>query len=144
MADPVRVEKLVVGEGRLTLDVALAPGAPRMTDDRLAALVRRRFPALALHTCINSAGPTFDAVLERTPLPHLLEHLIIDAQVRDAASRPKQRFVGTTSWTDRAAGTARVQVSFFDDLVALRAVNGALADLSDILSEYENSDGDRR
>lgn len=141
----VVLRRIAVGDdGRLRLDVALGAGVPRATDARLAELARRRHPSLPAHTCINSSGPTFGAVMQRTPLPHLLEHLIIDAQVRDPATAPQQRFVGTTSWTDRAAGEARIEVSFSDDLVALRAVNGALVELSDILSEYENDESGRR
>ena len=138
------IQKLVVGKGRLSLEVALSPDAPRFTDARLAELACRRCPALPAHTCINSSGPTFGAVMQHTPVPHLLEHLIIDAQVRDPATEPQQRFVGTTAWTDQEAATAHIEVNFFDDIVALRAVSGALALLSDILAEYENGESGRR
>ena len=42
-------------------------------------------------------------------------------------------FVGTTEWTDEAAGRARIEVSFLDDLVALRAFRDAIAFLGDAM-----------
>lgn len=117
---------------------------------------------LAYHTCVhgddpaaNPDNPTFGAVIENTSLPHVLEHLIIDEQVRNAETpRPNSApvtpsdpaalapspapftdatFVGTTEWLDEAAGLARVEVNFTDDLVALRALRSALAFLNGIL-----------
>lgn len=141
----------------------------------------------------NPDSPTFAAVIGNTSLPHVLEHLIIDEQVRDAeTSRPNSArseserlavpappaapfpparapsfsalsnptspapapsdpiparpapipsvapftdvtFVGTTEWLDEAAGLARVEVNFTDDLVALRALRSALAFLNEVL-----------
>ncbi len=40
-------------------------------------------------------------------------------------------FVGTTEWTDEFVGRARVEVSFADDLVALRAFRDAASFLND-------------
>ncbi len=39
----------------------------------------------------------------------------------------------TTEWTDEAAGRARIEVSFLDDLVALRAFRDAIAFLGDAM-----------
>lgn len=135
-AEPVTIERLRVESGRLVLDVRLGLGAPRRTDARLAKATEQLRPALPHHVCINGRGPAFAAVLADTPLPHLLEHLIIDAQVADPRTPADQRFVGATRWIDEAAGTARIEVSFRDDLVALRAVRDAQAALSDILERY--------
>lgn len=137
--DPIRVEKMVVRSGRLQMQVALSPGVPKVTDERLASLACMRFPSLPIHTCINGSGPTFASVIEDTSLPHLLEHLIIDAQVRSSVSTAQQRFVGTTAWIDEGAGRASIEVNFYDDMVALQAVKDALAALSDILCEYERA-----
>lgn len=54
---------------------------------------------------------------------------------RTAAAPPSApaapTFVGTTEWLDEPAGLAHVQVSFADDLIALRA----LRDAADILNQ---------
>lgn len=126
----ISIERLVVGAGRLLCEVRLAPNAPRLTSPALMRRVLARFPDLPRHACINEAGPTFAAIMDRTPLPHLLEHLVIDLQTR-AATDPAASFVGTTDWIDEAAGTARIQVSFTDDIVALRAFRDATAFLND-------------
>lgn len=57
------------------------------------------------------------------------------APARPAAEPPSApaapTFVGTTEWLDEPAGLAHVQVSFDDDLIALRA----LRDAADILNQ---------
>lgn len=146
MAEPLSIERMTVRAGRMACDVALAPGAPRFTTPAMAARVRQAFPSLPRHACVNDEGDTFGAVMDHTPLPHLLEHLVIDAQVRAAAqaardaSAPacKAVFVGTTEWTDEFAGKARVEVSFTDDLVALRAFRDAARFLNHAVVSYRH------
>ncbi|MBX9032716.1 cyanophycin synthetase family protein [Gordonibacter massiliensis (ex Traore et al. 2017)] len=125
--DALSVKRFVVGDGRIGCDVALAPHAPRTTTPTLAAHVRAAFPDLPSHACVNGAGDTFGAVMEATSLPHMLEHLVIDLQTRaaPAGSRPDVVYVGVTRWTDESAGRAHIEVSFTDDLVALRAFRDA-------------------
>ena len=76
------IERLTVRTGRIVCDVVLSPTCPRLTTPELAARVRAQFPTLPRHACVNDRGPTFAAVMDRTPLPHLLEHLVIDLQTR--------------------------------------------------------------
>ncbi len=78
---------------------------------------------------MNEEGDTFAAVMDHTSLPHLLEHLVIDMQAQ-AVSDANAVFVGTTEWIDEFAGRARIEVSFTDDLVALRAFRDAIAFLN--------------
>ncbi len=129
-ADLVSVERIAVGRGRMTLLVRLSPACPRTTDREMARRLLAARPSLARHTCVNDRGPTFSAVIADTSVPHVLEHLIIDAQVRDPASLADINFVGTTEWLDEAAGLARVEVNFCDDIVALRALRDALSFLN--------------
>lgn len=127
----LKIEKVTVRTGRLAVIVRLAPGAPRYATPQVAARLRERFPTLPLHACVNEVGDTFGSVMDSTSLPHVLEHLVIDLQVRAHANESAPTFVGTTEWLDEAAGTALVQVSFADDLIALRA----LRDAADILNQ---------
>ena len=55
------------------------------------------------------------------------------AAYADAGAALDAVFVGTTEWTDEAAGRARIEVSFLDDLVALRAFRDAIAFLGDAM-----------
>ncbi len=117
----------MVGAGRIGCDVALAAQAPRTTSPQIAARVCASFPNLPRHACVNGAGDTFGAVMEATSLPHLLEHLVIDLQTQAAPpdASPDTAYVGITRWTDENAGRAHIEVSFTDDLVALRAFRDA-------------------
>ena len=130
----LKVERIVIEGNRMKVDVALQSGAPHRTDQAIAGRALEAVPSLGLHACVNSAGPTFASVIQNTSIPHLLEHLIIDRQVRDDATLTEQSFVGATEWVDERAGKAHIEMSFFDDLVALRALKGAVAQLEEILA----------
>lgn len=136
MMQPLTVERFTVRADRLICDVVLAPDAPRTTTPDLAQRVCAAFPTLPQHACVNSAGNTFAAVMNHTSLPHLLEHLVIDFQTQAAPPDSTTVFVGTTEWTDEPAGRARIQVSFTDDLVALRAFRHALDFLNATVVRY--------
>ena len=122
--DPIQVRTITVRTGRLVCDIAIPDERFRRTTPRLAAFVTQGYPDLPHHACVNAEGTTFGTVIERTSTPHLLEHLAISGQTR-AAVDATHPFVGTTEWTDEAAGEARVEISFRDDLEALRAFNEA-------------------
>lgn len=126
---PLSIERLTVRADRLVCEVVVAPGAQRFTTPELVARVCAQHPNLPRHACVNEEGDTFGAVIKHTSLPHLLEHLVIDVQTQ-ASSGEDAVFVGTTEWTDEFAGRARVEVSFTDDLVALRAFRDATAFLN--------------
>lgn len=126
---PLFAERLTVRADRLVCEVVLAPGAPRLTTPQLMERVRAAHPHIARHACVNDEGDTFAAVMDHTSLPHLLEHLVIDVQTQACANEDAV-FVGTTEWADERAGRARIEVSFIDDLVALRAFRDAIAFLN--------------
>ncbi|MDR0515145.1 MAG: hypothetical protein LBG81_08325 [Coriobacteriaceae bacterium] len=119
---------ITIRHDRAIVELRLQPGTPRYTSPQLIRQAEARFPqvfsSLRRHSCKNSEGPGFAAVIDHTPLPHLFEHLVIDLQVRRTEDRLKT-FVGTSEWQDEAAGLARVEVSFTDDLSALRAFHDA-------------------
>ena len=157
-----------VHRGHLVCLVSFA-GAPRVTSASLMRRVLPAFPMLPQHACVNERGATFAAVMDCTPLPHLLEHLVVDLQVRSqiaqharvgttsrsvapTASRtdayagsaaqaeptPRERpIVGTSEWADERAGLARIDVSFADDQVAMRAFRDAVAFLNETLRGAE-------
>lgn len=150
-AGPIRVERMEVRRGHLVCWVAFS-AAPRTTSPQLMSHVLAEVPTLVRHACVNERGTVFAAVMDCTPLPHLLEHLVVDLQVRAesgrwstlpgaAAGAPPSMagathdrpIVGTSEWLDEAAGIARIDVSFADDLVVLRAVRDSVAFLNKLL-----------
>lgn len=124
---PVAVERVAVSEGRLSILVRLAPDAPRNVESQLLQAALAKYPSLPFHSCVNDRGPAFGDVMCETSVPHLLEHIIIDEQVRDEGTPPHAVLVGTTAWLDEREGRARIEVNFTDDLVALRALREAVA-----------------
>lgn len=132
------VERVAFERDRMVMLVRVpSASASRLGPDRAARLLRAR-PLLARHACLNAEGAPFGAILARTSLPHVLEHLVIDLQaeadehLRAAAfgvcsDRSAATFVGTTEWLNEREGLARVAVNFTDDLIALAALKSALA-----------------
>lgn len=136
MPPALAIERLTVRADRIVCDVALAPCAPRTTTPDLVERVCSTFPNLPHHACVNNTGATFAAVMNHTSLPHLLEHLVIDLQTQSAPPGSTTVFVGTSEWTNEPAGRARIEVSFTDDLVALRAFRHALDFLNETVVRY--------
>ena len=135
-ARPLSVERIAVKRDRISLLVRMAPGAPRIVSPRLASEALRVFPGLDGHACVNDAGPRFGCALAAgTSVPHLLEHLVIHGQALHGATPANAALLGTTEWLDEAAGLARVEVNYADDLAALSALKEALAFLNERMAD---------
>lgn len=131
----ISIERIIVEKGRMSALVSVSPQNAFTSPESMGRLLER-YPRLERHSCVNSKGPTFAAVMNRTSWPHVLEHLVIDMQVSIHQERGDRRdpwFVGNTQWIDRAVGKARVQVNFCDDLVALQSFRDAVRVLNDIM-----------
>ncbi|NHM16346.1 hypothetical protein GMI69_06695 [Eggerthellaceae bacterium zg-887] len=187
--DALVIERLTVRPDRIVCDLLVSPSAPTTTSPGLVRRVLADYPTLLDHACVNDEGDTFAAVADHTSLPHLVEHLVIDAQVRQAAqaaraagARPGRQaagarpapsaqaaavaeplpsagsvhganrageaappfraaakkstmYVGTTEWVDRFAGHAVVEVSYTDDLTALRSFRDAVCAVNHLVKE---------
>lgn len=120
------VERVAIECDRMALLVRVAGGSTAHLSSEAAAQLLRARPRLARHACLNAQGEPFGAILDRTSLPHILEHLIIDFQA-EFADRSAATFVGTTEWLNEREGLARVEVNFTDDLIALAALKAARA-----------------
>lgn len=129
--DSIAIDHLSVLPDRIEAHVRIIDPLARMTTPALIEKVLEAYPLVPYHACKNDVGPTFAAVMERTSLPHLLEHLVIDIQTHEHAIRhedPNDQavFTGTTHWSREDRDVAIVRVSFLDDLVALGAFKKAL------------------
>jgi len=120
------LESLHVATDRVVATVRVGDALHANTTPELVRAAIAAHPDLPIHTCVNGMGPTFGAVMNSTPLPHLLEHVVIDLQIASCSDSDRV-FTGVTRWTDRRAGRARVEVSYADDLAALRAFRDAAA-----------------
>lgn len=123
-ARPIAVRDITVQTGRIACTVVIAQEQFRYSSPKLAAFLADQFPDLPHHACVNDEGKTFGDVMEKTSVPHMLEHVVISIQARNDAKTSKP-FIGTTEWVEELAGEALVTVSFRDDLEALRAFNEA-------------------
>ena len=135
---PIAISSIVVRRGRLVCEVEVPDARFRYTNPQIARCVLERYPTLSRHACVNAEGRMFGCVIEHTSIAHLLEHLAVELQTR-AADGPQALFVGTSEWLDEAAGTARVQLSFADDLEALRALKSAVEIVVECLAKCSAS-----
>lgn len=129
----IRITRLHVYAARVVADVSLVNSVPHQTSCSLMARVLPEFPNLPKHACVNEHGRTFAAVMNATPVPHLLEHMVVDLQVRRSSTL--ETFVGTSEWVSEQDGQARIAVSFADDLVALAAFKEAVSFLNEALGQ---------
>ena len=120
----IELLSMTVKAGRIVARLRIAQERFRYMTPSRADYLAQRFPTLTAHACVNGRGDTFGVVMESTSVPHMFEHVVIELQTR-ASEDPEAVFVGTSEWEDETAGTACVQVSFTDDLQALRAFNDA-------------------
>ena len=132
---PIRLVSVAVKRGRLVCELVIPDERKRFSTPELASYVEINYPDIATHACVNESGRHFGAVMRYTSIAHLLEHIAIDEQVRDSEN-DDALFVGTTEWVDEQAGRARIQLSFNDDLSALKAFNKALRFLNIAVITY--------
>lgn len=132
----IRVTDILVKRDRLVVTVALSPDAPRTMTSALARRVVRVAPGLPSHACVNDRGTTLGAVLEDTSVPHVLEHLIIDAQAKNLPDEAGDfTFVGVTRWLDTACGMASIELNYADDVRAIAAVKESAQLLNRVLQD---------
>lgn len=131
-AAPLRVEHIRVRSDRIEVQVRVTSEKFAYTDESLMERVLARYPSLAMHACRNHKGHLFADVMNRTSIPHLLEHLVVDGQTRRAKD-PDRIFTGTTQWSAEDPLLATVSLSFEDDLVALEVLNRSVDFLNQLL-----------
>ena len=137
-AEPfVRVRRVVVKADRMVCDVQLSPACPRTSFPTLVSALLQTHPHLPAHACKNECGTTFGAVMNQTPLIHVLEHVAIDCMVQSESPESASSnalFVGNSRWLDPAQGLGRVELSFRDDIAALRALKTAVEQVNRALA----------
>lgn len=131
-ARAIAIEHVTVRPDRIVADVRVGDERYASTSPALVAAALRRFPHLLSHACVNGKGTTFSAVADDTSVVHLLEHMVIEEQARLGGEGPV--YVGKSVWVDRRRLRGRVEVSYVDDLVALRALKAAQEWLDAFLS----------
>lgn len=137
-AEPfVRVSRVVVKADRMVCDVRLSSACPRVSSRVLMSALLQAHPQLAEHACKNERGTTFGAVMNRTPLIHVLEHVAIDCMVQNESAKTTSSdtlFVGNSRWLDPVQGLGRVELGFRDDIAALRALKTAVEQVNRALA----------
>lgn len=102
---PLTLDSATVYPDRIELVVDIAHSRFAFSSKPLIAALLHTHPYLLEHACKNERGKTFAAVAETTSTPHVLEHLIIDNQIRACAQVPSPQnnegiLVGTTQWDE--------------------------------------------
>lgn len=125
MSDSVKVTDITVNKYRLIVRVQL--GNTRYSSCKIKEKLLKNNPTLALHKCKNDSGDKFIDILDKTSLAHVLEHLIIDFQIKylENSAMSKKSIFGTTEWIDKDKGLARIDLSYADDVIAIKAINSA-------------------
>lgn len=132
----ISVKHVLFKKQRMYIDLHMN-NKPFYSNMLIRDFLLRDFPSIVNHDCKNSKNLQLKDVLDTTSVPHLIEHVIIDIQASYFAKKNIDvTLLGTTQWTDESNGDACIQLSYFDDLVALDALKRAISyfngiDLSD-------------
>lgn len=81
----------------------------------------RVLPSMATHTCHNDDGVPFRKECQRTEIPHLFEHLVLELQ---SQAQPATVLRGDTEWNWRETprGFFTVSVDYDNELLVIGAV----------------------
>lgn len=125
MCSQVKVTDITVKNYRIFVRVQLSN--IKYSNLQIKDRLLKKAPTLKFHECKNHMNQNFEEVLESTSLAHILEHLIIDFQIKyiQDAGITKKPIFGTTEWLDKDSGVAKIEISFVDDIIALKAINSA-------------------
>lgn len=127
----VCIKRIQVSRDRITCTVQVEAGFC-MTNPRILERALEACPDLLRHACVNDEGTRFGAVADHTDVPHLMEHLVIELQAREAKDASKV-FCGVTRWIDVRQGVATIEMSFEDDLTCLAAFKEAAHLLNSVI-----------
>ena len=131
-----RVARIVVKGNRLVCSIQLSPRCPRVSSASFMRVLLTLHPQLPFHACKNEQGTNFGCVMNETALIHVFEHVAIDCMVQEETQKnacSNTLFRGNSQWDNYQQGRGRVELSFHDDLAALRAIKQATAQINQAL-----------
>lgn len=125
MSELFCIEKITVGDEKLTARLAVNPGMPQMTSEDIEATARVYYlaPAIAKHLCLGDAGPEFQDCMSDTEVAHLLEHLSVE--IMRETELAGDISCGRTRRAPGEDGIFEVELSCPDDALAIGALSSA-------------------
>lgn len=146
----VEVQKITFSEDRVKLNVRVCGEISHDARHHLNELLINEVPDVMEHACVNSHGPKFGDCAGTTSIAHILEHIIIHefSMMSDIVSeanlskpgercltslRKKKLFVGST--TNIGPDLAKIELNYYDDIQALRAISAATDKLNELLKK---------
>lgn len=133
----IQVTDITVKKYRIVCLVKIAGDC--YSNDIIKNKVLTIMPSLKFHKCKNADDKAFKDILNTTSLAHILEHMIIDKQIQAHKDYVEDKssnieLFGTTKWIDEKQGLAQVEVSFYDDVVALKAIKESQKILNNLIN----------
>lgn len=119
---------------------------------RLVEALECKHPRLAQHTCSNNQGSYLGACLYETPVFHLFEHLILEYLVQDAlaeqsledaeryisaATHRRSLHIAWSTWRDKEAGRAYIEISYQNKERLVQAIKLALDEFNRAAREVD-------
>lgn len=131
---PISIEHIRVRPDRIETHIRVSDARFANTNSHIVQAVLKQYPTIGMHACRNHKGPLFSDVMNDTSMPHLLEHMIVDGQTRNATDEDRV-FTGTTQWSVDDPLLACVTFSYEDDIVALKVLKECLDYLNSVINE---------
>lgn len=124
----LHVKEVLIKKFRIVCYVEVSPDW-RFSNPDIKNYLLKRMPTLAYHECKNRAGESFLEQMSKTSIPHLLEHMIVDLQVKhqyDNNINTKISLIGTSKWTNSDKTLAQIELTYYDDCVAIDCIGQAV------------------
>lgn len=135
----MKVKEITFEKDRVVIEVSYCDFSTPEERERFNEELFRTMPDIMEHDCVNSRGPKFMDCYKTTSLPHVFEHIVIFYLSCLASSEKKVLLVGKT--TNTGANVAKIEVKYYDDIQALRAINAAAEKMNSLMTsacEKEN------
>ena len=120
----IQIKEITVKKYRIVC--ALEIFGDKYSNTKLKEQILKDFPSLKFHKCKNAKGLPFKDALGDTSIPHILEHMIIDNQ----SQYTNDVLFGTTQWINEECGISKIELSYTDDIVCLRAIKQSVEKLN--------------
>lgn len=119
---------------------------------KLAEALERKHPRLGQHACSNNQGSHLGACLYQTPVFHIFEHLILEYLMQDAlaaqsleeaerhifaAAHKQSLHIAWSTWRDKEAGRAYIEISYQNKERLVQAIKLALDEFNRAAREVD-------
>lgn len=126
----LQIDKINFSSDCCTLLISIIGDLETLDRSALETNVKKKYPKIGDHPCINSRGKFFGDCIKTTSLAHVFEHCVL-CELAKSESFQGAKFLGQTQ--NLGPKLAKITLKYYDDIRALRSIKSACENLNEIL-----------